>query len=127
MARVVRGIVLSLRESEYVLAAKALGASSFSIIRKHILPHTSSYVIVSATLSIPSYILGESALSLLGLGIAEPQVSWGNMLTRDMGITDIRFYPWILIAGVAIFIVTMCFNLLGDGLRDALDPKTGAQ
>ena len=125
MARVIRGIVLSIRESDYVLAAKALGASHMSIIIKHILPNTSSYVIVAATLSIPSYILGEAALSLLGLGITEPQVSWGNMLTRAMNITDIKFHPWILIAGFAIFIVTMCFNFFGDGLRDALDPKTG--
>lgn len=125
MARVIRGIVLSLRESDFVLAAKALGVSDFMIIVRHILPNTASYVIVSATLSIPSYILGESALSLLGLGITEPQVSWGNMLVRAMSITDIKFHPWILTAGVAIFITTMCFNFLGDGLRDAMDPKSG--
>jgi len=122
MARVIRGMSMSLREREYVLAAKALGVSDIKIIFRHILPHTISYSIVAASLSIPGYILGESGLSLLGLGIQDPHASWGNLLSQAMGIMQIKFYPWILLPGLFIFITVMAFNLLGDGLRDALDP-----
>jgi len=122
MARVIRGLSLSLREREYVLAAKALGLSDIYIIIRHILPHTLSYTIVAATLSIPGYILGESGLSFLGLGIQDPYVSWGNLLTEAMGIAQIKFHRWILLPGLFIFITVMSFNLLGDTLRDALDP-----
>ncbi|MBU0694121.1 MAG: ABC transporter permease [Candidatus Omnitrophica bacterium] len=123
IARVVRGMALSLREREFVLAAKALGVPDAKIILRHIIPHTFSYVIVAATLSIPGYILGESALSLLGLGIQDPYASWGNLLSESMAIAQIKFHPWILIPGVFIFITVMAFNLLGDGLRDVSDPK----
>ena len=123
LARVIRGMVLSIREQEYVLAAKSYGASSLRIIVRHILPNTYSYLLISATLAIPSYILGESALSLLGLGIQEPYASWGNMLAAARNISAISSYPWILAPGVAIFITILAFNLLGDALRDALDPK----
>jgi len=122
MARVIRGMSISLREREYVLAAKALGFSDIYIIAKHILPHTLSYTIVAVTLSIPGYILGESGLSFLGLGIQDPHASWGNLLTEAMGIAQIRFHPWILLPGLFIFITVMSFNILGDSLRDALDP-----
>lgn len=122
MARVIRGIVLSVREREYIMAARAQGAHPVSIIIKHALPNTLSYAIVAATLSIPGYILGEAALSLLGLGISEPQASWGNMLTAAMNLSAMVEHPWILIPGAAIFITIMAFNLLGDGLRDAFDP-----
>lgn len=122
LARVIRGLVLTLKEREYVLAAKALGISDLKIIYRHILPHTFSYTIVAICLSIPAYILGESGLSLLGLGIQEPYTSWGNLLSEAMGIVNIRLYPWILIPGIFIFITVLSFNLLGDGLRDALDP-----
>jgi peptide/nickel transport system permease protein len=124
LARVIRGIVLSVRENEYVKAAKAIGVGQLRIIIHHALPNTFSYAIVAATLSIPGYILGESALSLLGLGITEPQASWGNMLTKAMSLSDLLNHPWILTPGVAIFIAIMGFNLLGDGLRDAFDPRT---
>ena len=124
IARVVRGMSISLREREFVLAARALGVSDFKIIKRHIIPHTISYVIVAATLSIPGYILGESALSLLGLGIQDPYASWGNLLSEAMAISQIKFHPWILIPGIFIFITVMAFNLLGDGLRDAFDPKS---
>lgn len=124
VARVIRGMVLSLREMEFVLAQKALGASSFRIITQDILPNTISYALVSASLSIPDYILGESVLSLLGLGINEPQPSWGNMLARAMDISTLSSYPWILAPGFAIFITVICFNLLSDGLRDCFDPKS---
>lgn len=123
LARVIRGMVLSLREREFVLAARALGVSHWHIIVKHILPNTFSFAIISATLSIPGYILGESALSMLGLGIVEPQASWGNMLSAAKNIAVIELYPWILIPGFFIFIAILSFNLLGDGLRDAFDPS----
>jgi len=123
MARVVRGMAISLKEREFVLAARALGVSNIKIISRHIIPHTFSYVIVAASLSIPGYILGESALSLLGLGIQDPYASWGNLLSEAMSISQIKFHPWILIPGIFIFIAIMAFNLLGDGLRDVYDPK----
>lgn len=122
MARVIRGMSISLREREYVLAAKSLGISDLKIILRHILPHTMSYTIVAASMSIPGFILGESGLSLIGLGIQDPHASWGNLLSEAMGIMQIKFYPWILLPGLFIFITVIAFNVLGDGLRDALDP-----
>ncbi len=116
LSRVVRGIVLSVREKEFVLAAKTYGASSWYILRKHILPNTYFYLIVSATLSIPAYILGEASLSLLGLGIQEPFPSWGNMLSDARSINLISSYPWILSPSVPIFLIVLAFNLLGDTL-----------
>ncbi len=122
IARVVRGMAISLRNREFVLAAKSLGVSHIKIIWRHIIPHTLSYSIVAATLAIPGYILGESALSLLGLGIQDPYASWGNLLSEAMAVSQIKFHPWILLPGLFIFIVVMSFNLLGDGLRDIADP-----
>lgn len=126
-ARVIRGMVLSISRREYVLAARAVGASHGAIIVRHVLPNTLSYAIVSVTVSIPGYILGETALSLIGLGIQEPYASWGNLLSAAMGIAEIKFHPWILIPGVLIFVTVMSFNFLGDGLRDAFDPRSLAQ
>ena len=123
LARVIRGMVLSIREKEFVIAAQSYGASSLRIILKHIIPNTFSFLLVSATLSIPAYILGESALSVLGLGIQEPYASWGNMLADARSISVISEYPWILSSGIAIFITILAFNILGDALRDALDPN----
>ncbi len=123
LARVIRGMVLSIREQDFVTAAKSYGASSFRIITRHILPNTFSYLLIAATLAIPGYILGESALSLLGLGIQEPYASWGNMLSAARSISAMASYPWILAPGIAIFITILAFNLIGDALRDALDPK----
>lgn len=123
LARVIRGIVLSLKEKEFVLSAKAIGCSHLRIIIKHILPNTASYTLVAITLSIPGYILGESALSLLGLGIQDPVPSWGNLLTEAMSIVKIKFYPWILLPGFFIFLAVMAFNMLGDTLRDIYDPR----
>ncbi|MEI6437748.1 MAG: ABC transporter permease [Candidatus Omnitrophota bacterium] len=122
LARVVRGMCLSLRERDYVLAAKTFGLSDFQIIIRHILPHTVAYSIAAVMLSIPGYILGESALSLIGLGIQDPYASWGNMLSDAMSIVRISFAPWILWPAFFIFISVVCFNLIGDALRDALDP-----
>lgn len=122
LARVVRGMCLSLRERDYVLAAKTFGLSDFQIIVRHILPHTVSYSIAAVMLSIPGYILGESALSMIGLGIQDPYASWGNMLSDAMSIVRIKFAPWILFPAFFIFISVVCFNVIGDALRDALDP-----
>jgi len=123
MARVIRGMVLSVRNEDYVLAAEAIGARDPEIIRKHVLPVTTTYVIVRATVSIPAYIIMESGLSFLGLGIQEPNASWGNMLTAAQNVTKITKFPWLLIPGFMIFFAVLSYNLLGDGLRDALDPK----
>jgi len=124
MARVIRGMVLSIRSAEYVEAARAIGQRDLKIIVQHVLPQTLSYAIVSVTLSIPGFILGESALSLLGLGIQDPEASWGNLLRNAMNVSSITYQPWILLPGVFIFIAVMAFNFLGDGLRDAFDPRS---
>lgn len=125
LARIIRGMAKSIRNREFVIAAEALGQKTVVIIFKHIVPQTFSFLIVSITLSIPGYILGESGLSLIGLGIQDPYASWGNLLSDAMNIADIKFHPWILIPGFFIFITVMAFNFLGDGLRDVFDPKTG--
>ncbi|MFW6382095.1 MAG: ABC transporter permease [Bacillota bacterium] len=124
MARVIRGMVLSAKNEEYVLAARAIGASDKRIILKHVLPVTTTYVIVSATVAVPGYIILESGLSFIGLGIQEPAASWGNMLASAQSVTSITGFPWMLIPGFMIFIACLSYNLLGDGLRDALDPKS---
>jgi peptide/nickel transport system permease protein len=124
MARVIRGMTLSLREQQFILAARALGQSHLKIIVRHILPNTFSYVIVAATLSVPYYILGEVVLSFLGVGIQEPSASWGNMLTAAQNTEYLKNYPWLLAPGAAIFVTVLAFNFLGDGLRDAADTKS---
>ena len=124
MARVIRGMTLSLREQQFVLAARALGQSHLKIIVRHILPNTLSYVIVAATLSVPYYILGEVVLSFLGVGIQEPQASWGNMLTAAENVEYLHNFPWLLAPSGAVFITVLAFNFLGDGLRDAADTKS---
>ncbi|HEO64217.1 MAG TPA: ABC transporter permease [Candidatus Omnitrophica bacterium] len=127
LARVIRGLVLGLKEKDFVLAARSIGLSNFKIIIRHILPNTASYTLVAMMLSIPSYILGESALSLLGLGIQDPVPSWGNLLKDAMSIIQIKFYPWILMPGFFIFLAVAAFNMLGDALRDIYDPKKVTQ
>jgi peptide/nickel transport system permease protein len=123
-ARVLRGMSLSLREQPFVTAAEAMGQSTGKILFKHFLPNLAGYLLVAATLSIPSYILGEAALSFLGLGIQEPSASWGLMLTQaqDMKVMMLNFW-WMLLPGVAIFVTVISFNLIGDALRDIVDPK----
>lgn len=123
-ARVVRGMVLSIKNQEYVQAARSIGASRFRIIVKHILPQTTSFVIVAMTLSVPSYILSESGLSFLGVGIQQPDASWGNMLKEAQEYTNIIYRPWLLTPGFLIFIAVLAFNLIGDTIRDILDPKS---
>lgn len=123
LARVIRGMVLSIKEQEFVLAARALGAGDLRIILRHILPNTLSYTIIALTLAVPGFILAESALSFLSLGIQEPYPSWGNMLTAAMSVRVLTTAPWVLIPGAWIALTIVSFNFLGDGLRDALDPR----
>jgi len=122
LARVVRGKLLSLREEEFTMAARLAGASELRIITRHLLPSLASYLIVSITLSIPNMILGETALSFLGLGMQEPAVSWGVLLQRAQNLTVIAHQPWQLIPCIFVVVTVLCFNFLGDGLRDAADP-----
>ncbi|MGH6718538.1 MAG: ABC transporter permease [Alphaproteobacteria bacterium] len=122
-SRIIRGIVLSLKQQEYVLAAKAAGLNDLHVIARHILPQTSSFVIVVATLGIPAAILGESALSFFGFGVREPCSSWGNLLTAASNLPTLILSPWLLFPGVFIILAVVAFNLFGDGLRDALDPR----
>ncbi|HVX42678.1 MAG TPA: oligopeptide ABC transporter permease [Mycobacteriales bacterium] len=123
-ARVVRGVTLSLRELEYVQAARAGGARSAWLIRKHIIPASLPPVIVSATLAVAQAILLEATLSFLGLGVQPPQASWGNMLNDAQSLTLIQTMPWLwLPPGIAIALTVLSVNFVGDGLRDALDPR----
>lgn len=122
LARQVRGLILSLREREYVLAAKSFGANDSRLMFRHLLPGTMSHIIVIATLSIPGMILSETALSWLGLGLRPPLTSWGVLLQEAATIDSIRFAPWMLWTVPFIIATILAFNMLGDGLRDALDP-----
>lgn len=123
LARVIRGMVLSISKMEFVSGAEAIGASQPRIIIRHILPNTLSYVIVNATLSIPGFILSESGLSVIGVGIQHPLASWGNMLSEALNLSSLTRYPWLLIPGFFIFITVLSYSFFGDGIRDALDPK----
>lgn len=122
LAREVRAKVLSYREEDFVKAARAIGGGDFYIIIKHILPNCLSHIIVVTTLTIPTLILAESALSFLGLGIQPPMVSWGVLLSDAATIQTIGQYPWIMVPGVVILVTILAFNFFGDGIRDALDP-----
>ncbi|GGS23626.1 ABC transporter permease [Deinococcus knuensis] len=125
LARVTRGQLLSVREQDFVSAAKSLGASDNRIMWRHMLPTMTTYVIVTTSLAIPSYILLESSLSFLGVGAVEPYASWGSLLkaAQDGGLSSLNTRPWVLAPGFFIVFTVMCFQLLGDGLRDAFDPK----
>ena len=122
LARAVRSKLLSLREEDYAKAAVLMGASPTRIIGRHLLPGFSSHLIASATLSIPTMILGETALSFLNLGLQRPAISWGVLLNEAQNITVVTIYPWLMAPVVPIIIVVLAFNFLGDGLRDAADP-----
>jgi len=122
LARIVRGQVLELKESEYVLAARALGTPPLQIIVTHLLPNTLSLIIINTTFSIPSFIFAEAFLSFVGMGIQPPLTSWGAMAA--LGQQQMSYYPHELIfPALAISVTMLAFNLLGDGLRDAFDPK----
>ncbi|MBT3272883.1 MAG: ABC transporter permease [Spirochaetales bacterium] len=122
LARVVRGKFLELREEDFIMAAKASGAGTFTIIRRHMVPSFLSYLIVSLTLSIPGMILGETGLSYLGLGLRAPIVSWGTLLQQAQNFSVVALYPWLMIPALFVILAVLAFNFLGDGLRDAADP-----
>jgi peptide/nickel transport system permease protein len=122
LARAVRSKLLALREEDFCAAAMLMGASPQRIIRRHLLPSFLSHIIASATLSIPSMILGETALSFLGLGLRPPITSWGVLLSESQNINVVVLYPWLLLPVVPVMLVVLAFNFFGDGLRDAADP-----
>jgi peptide/nickel transport system permease protein len=122
LARAVRSKLFSLREEEYVLAAQLMGARSGRVIYRHLIPGFMSHLIATATLSIPGMILGETALSFLGLGLRQPITSWGILLTEAKNVSVVALYPWLLFPMVPVVLVILAFSFLGDGLRDAADP-----
>ena len=122
LARAVRSKLLALREEDFCTAAQLMGASSGRIIGRHLLPGFASHLIASATLSIPSMILGETALSYLGLGLRPPVTSWGVLLTEAQNMNVVVLYPWLMLPVVPVVVTVLAFNFLGDGLRDAADP-----
>ena len=122
LARVVRGKLLQLRVEDYVLAAKIAGATELSTIGRHLLPGFMSFLIVHLTLAIPGMIIGETALSFIGVGLRPPAVSWGVLLQQAQNIRSVSLAPWLLIPGIFVLVTVLCFNFIGDGLRDAADP-----
>ncbi|MEO0535894.1 MAG: ABC transporter permease [Cyanobacteria bacterium P01_A01_bin.123] len=125
LARVIRGQVLSLKAREFVQASQAMGGRSLYIIIRHVLPQTATYVVISATLAVPGFIIAEAVLSLIGLGIQQPDPSWGNMLSSATNATILVLQPWLIWPPALLIVLTvLAFNLLGDGLRDALDPRS---
>lgn len=122
LARAVRSKLLSLREEDFCVAAELMGAKPKRIIGRHLLPSFMSHLIASATLSIPTMILGETALSFLGLGLRPPITSWGVLLTESQNINAVELYPWIMTPVIPVILVVLAFNFFGDGLRDAADP-----
>ncbi|OHD37974.1 MAG: hypothetical protein A2015_15190 [Spirochaetes bacterium GWF1_31_7] len=122
-ARLIRGLVHSIKREDFVTNAKAEGVPSLVILIKHIIPQMSSILIITITLGIPGYILGETILSYLGLGIVDPSVSWGSLISRDSTtISSIIRYPWVVIPGIYLLITTLSFNFIGEFLRDYFDP-----
>lgn len=126
LARVIRGQVLALRTQEYVEASLAAGAGSLWVITRHILPQTATWVTISASLMVPNFILGESALSMIGLGVQQPAASWGNLLEDARSISSLTLHPWLMIPGFFIVATVVAFNFFGDGIRDAFDAKSRA-
>jgi peptide/nickel transport system permease protein len=122
LARAVRSRLLSMREEDFCVAAELMGASPARVIFRHLMPSFMSHLIASATLAIPSMILGETSLSFLGLGIRPPITSWGVLLNEAQNINVVALYPWLMLPIVPVILVVLAFNFLGDGLRDAADP-----
>jgi len=122
LARAVRSKLLSLREEDFCTAAVLMGATPARIIRRHLLPSFMSHLIASATLMIPAMILGETALSFLGLGLRPPMTSWGVLLSEAQNISVVALYPWLMLPVANVVITVLAFNFFGDGLRDAADP-----
>ena len=126
MARVVRGRFLSLREEEFITAARLAGAREGRIIFRHMLPSFMSHIIASITLSVPAVIIAETSLSFLGVGLRQPAISLGVMLVEAQNVRSIALSPWLLIPGLIVIIIILAFNFIGDGLRDAADPYGGS-
>ncbi|MEJ2014176.1 MAG: ABC transporter permease [Limibacillus sp.] len=122
LARAVRSKLLSLREEDFTVAAQLMGAKPKRIIFRHLLPSFASHLIASVTLAVPTMILGETALSFLGLGLRPPITSWGVLLSEAQNINAVELYPWLMLPVVPVILVVLAFNFLGDGLRDAADP-----
>jgi peptide/nickel transport system permease protein len=122
LARELRGKVLAHRSLDYTSAARLAGSSHLRIVLSHMLPNSASHIIVVATLAVPAAILGETALSFLGLGMLPPAVSWGTLLRDTQQIQSVLVHPWMLLPAVPVIVAVACYFLLGDGLRDAIDP-----
>ncbi len=127
LARIIRNLILSIKQQEFVEAATAMGASTNRILWRHLLPQTTSFLIVAATLGIPGYILAESGLSFLGLGIQQPDASWGNLLKEAQELSNLIERPWLMAPGLLIFGVVLAYNQLGESLRNRLDPAMRKQ
>ncbi len=123
IARIVRGAILSIKHRDFILSARALGAPDHRLILQHLIPNALTPALVQATVLVPSYILAEAALSFLGLGVREPEPSWGNMLAPVMDLQVLTDQPWMLAPGAAIFLLVLSFNSLADALRQRLDPQ----
>jgi peptide/nickel transport system permease protein len=123
LARAIRGQVLAIRARDHVLAARALGAGGLRVLVRHLLPDTLSFALVAAALAIPGYVLMESGLSMLGLGIQEPEPSWGNLLAEATRVSQLSEHPWMLAPGLFLCVAVASFNVLGESLRAALDPR----
>ncbi len=122
-ARLIRGLVHSIKREDYIVAAQLQGVPTMAILFRHIIPQLSSILIVSVTLGIPGFILGETVLSYLGLGIVDPAVSWGSLINREItSLSNLRNFPWFLYPGFFLLLVTLAYNFMGDTLRDAFDP-----
>jgi peptide/nickel transport system permease protein len=118
----VRSKLLALREEDFATAAVLMGAGPGRVIRRHLLPSFTSHLIASLTLSVPGMILGETALSFLGIGLRPPVTSWGVLLNEAQNVNVVALYPWLMLPVVPVFIVVLAFNFMGDGMRDAADP-----
>ncbi|MCX5921379.1 MAG: ABC transporter permease [Candidatus Melainabacteria bacterium] len=127
LARIIRNLILSIKQQEFIEAATAMGASTPRILWRHLLPQTTSFLIVAATLGIPGYILAESGLSFLGLGIQQPDASWGNLLKEAQELSNLIERPWLMAPGLLIFGVVLAYNQLGESLRNRLDPAMRKQ
>jgi len=122
LGREVRGRFLALREEDFVIAAQLSGCSQMRIISRHMVPAFTSHIIATSTLSIPTMIINETALSFLGLGLRPPAISWGVLLQEAQTLQAVALAPWLLIPGLAVIVTVLVLNLVGDGLRDAADP-----
>ena len=122
LARVVRGRFLAMREEDFVVAARLYGSSQLRLIFRHMIPSFASHLIATTTLKVPGIIIAETALSFLGLGMKQPAISWGVLLREAQALRVVALSPWLLIPGVLVIVVVLCFNFMGDGLRDAADP-----